>query len=82
MWAGIAFGYHLVSRLGYVVGIGLALTAQRRRQVFTARDGGEAGFRRFRRIAALLLNNDAVSFIILCLVTNNTLAPTLSVPVR
>jgi protein-S-isoprenylcysteine O-methyltransferase Ste14 len=82
MWAGIAFGYHLASRLGYVVGIGLALTAQRRRQVFTARDGAEAGFRRFRRIAALLLNNDAVSFVILCLVTNNTLAATLSAPVR
>ncbi len=82
MWAGIAFAYHLASRLAYVVGIGVALSRQHRDQIFTRRDGGEAGFRRFRRMAALVLNNDAVSFVILCLVTRNTLSPTMSVPVR
>lgn len=82
MWAGIAFGYHLASRLAYVVGIGVALTRQRHQQIFTRSLGGEAGFLRFRRIAAFLLNNDAVSFVALCLVTRNTLAPTLSAPVR
>jgi protein-S-isoprenylcysteine O-methyltransferase Ste14 len=82
MWAGVALGYHLASRLAYVVGIGVALTRQRRDQIFTRRAGGEAGFRRFRRIAAFLLNNDAVSFVALCLVTRKTLSPTLSEPVR
>jgi protein-S-isoprenylcysteine O-methyltransferase Ste14 len=82
MWAGLVFGYHLASRLAYVVGIGMALAGQRRHQIFTRRNGGEAGFRRFRKIAALVLNNDAVSFVLLCLVTRNTLSPTLSTPIR
>ncbi len=82
MWAGVALGYHLASRLAYVVGIGVALTRQRHEQIFTRRHGVEAGFRRFRRIAAFLLNNDAVSFVILCLVTRNFQSSTLNIPIR
>ncbi len=82
MWAGVAIGYHLASRLAYVVGIGRALTRQRRDQAFTRRYGEEAGFRRFRRLAGFLLNNDAVSFVLLSLATRNTLAPIATVPVR
>jgi protein-S-isoprenylcysteine O-methyltransferase Ste14 len=78
MWAGLALGYHLASRLAYVVGVGVALTRQDRRQVFTRRDGIEAGFRRFRRGAAIVMNNDAVSFIVLCIVTRSTLHIALS----
>ena len=73
MWAGLLLGYHLASRLAYVVGVGVALTRQDRHQVFTRRDGVEAGFRRFRRLAAIVMNNDAVSFILLCIVTRSTL---------
>lgn len=73
MWAGLTFGYHLASRLAYVVGVGALLVRQERHQLFTRRDGVEAGFRRFRRIAATLMNNDAVSFVLLCVVTRRTL---------
>jgi protein-S-isoprenylcysteine O-methyltransferase Ste14 len=82
MWAGVALGYHLASRLAYVVGIGVALTRQRREQIFTRQIGEQAGFLRFRRIATLLLNNDAVSLVVLCVITRNTLAPTLTLPLR
>ena len=54
-------GYHIASRLAYVIGVGLALRRQERHQVFTRNGGVEAGFRRFRRIAATLMNNDALS---------------------
>lgn len=82
MWAGVALAYHLASRLGYVVGIGTALTRQRHEQVFTRRVGPAAGFRRFRRLASFLLNNDAVSFVVLCLVTRGAFPPAVSLPVR
>ena len=65
-------GYHIASRLAYVIGVGLALRRQERHQVFTRNGGVEAGFRRFRRIAATLMNNDALSFILLCVVTRRT----------
>ena len=65
-------GYHLASRLAYVIGVGVALRQQERHQVFTRRAGVEAGFRSFRRIAATLMNNDALSFVLLCVVTRHT----------
>lgn len=71
--AWIAIGYHLASRLAYVVGVGAALTLQKRRAWFTRRAGIEAGYLRFRRLAATLMNNDAISFALLCLVTRDTL---------
>jgi protein-S-isoprenylcysteine O-methyltransferase Ste14 len=77
MWAGLTFGYHLASRLAYVVGVGAMLTRQERHQFFTRRDGVEAGFRRFRRIAAYVMNNDAASFVVMCVVTRQTMRPVL-----
>lgn len=71
-WAWLAIGYHLLSRLAYVVGVGVALAKQDRQQLFTRRDGVKAGFARFRRLAAILMNNDAVSFVVLCLITRRT----------
>jgi protein-S-isoprenylcysteine O-methyltransferase Ste14 len=68
-----ALGYHVASRLAYVVGVGAMLVRQDRRQVFTRTAGIEAGLRRFRRIASIIMNNDGASFILLCLVTRNTL---------
>ena len=69
-WA--VFGYHLASRLTYVLYVGLALRAQERHGYFTERWGVEGGFRRFRRMAALVMNNDAVSFVVLCFATAHT----------
>lgn len=69
----VAIVYHVASRLAYVVGVGVALTRQDRYQVFTRGSGVEAGFRRFRRLASLVMNNDALSFVVLCLVTRGTL---------
>jgi protein-S-isoprenylcysteine O-methyltransferase Ste14 len=73
LWGGLALGYHIASRLTYVVGVGVALTRQDRAQVFTRRDGVEAGFRRFRRMASTVMNNDGISFVILCVVTRQTI---------
>ena len=73
LWGGLALSYHIASRLAYVVGVGVALSRQDREQVFTRRDGVEAGFRRFRRMASTVMNNDGVSFVILCVVTRQTI---------
>src|SRR2546425_5361896 len=69
----IALGYHLASRLAYVLYIGTMLRWQDRTGYFTDRSGAEAGFRRFRRAAFLLMSNDAASFVVLCLVSRRTL---------
>jgi protein-S-isoprenylcysteine O-methyltransferase Ste14 len=69
----VAFGYHLLSRLAYVFYVGYALRSQERSGAFTRRWGPEQGFRRFRRIAAFIMNNDGVSFAILCIVSWDTL---------
>jgi protein-S-isoprenylcysteine O-methyltransferase Ste14 len=76
MWVGLTLAYHLASRLAYVVGVGVALTAQDRRQIFTRGADLETGFRRFRRIASTLMLNDGVSFVLLSVVTRATLSPT------
>ena len=67
--------YAVASRLGYVVGVGAMLKRQERDQVFTRTAGVDAGFARFRRIASLLMNNDAVAFILACLVTRGSITP-------
>lgn len=82
LWAGLALGYHVLSRLAYVIGVGTALRRQDREQFFTRQDGAEAGFRRFRRFASTVMNNDAVSFVLLCLVTRDTLSLALPPGIR
>src|SRR2546428_2420646 len=69
----IALAYHLASRLAYVLYVGLTLKRQDRAEYLTQRYGVEAGFRRFRRVAALVMANDAVSLAVLCLVSWDTL---------
>src|SRR5258705_12456924 len=69
----LVLAYHLLSRLAYVLYVGFALTAQERSGHFTKRWGVEEGFRRFRSLAALVMNNDGVSFVVLCLLTAGTL---------
>jgi protein-S-isoprenylcysteine O-methyltransferase Ste14 len=75
MWVALAAVYHLVSRLAYVVGVGVALRRQDRHQIFTRRYGAEAGFQRFRRAASMVMNNDALSFVVLCLVSRRSIDP-------
>ena len=70
----LVLGYHLLSRLAYVLYVGNALRSQDRSSAFTRRWGPERGFRRFRRTAAFVMNNDGVSFAIVCIVTWDTLS--------
>lgn len=72
------FLYAVLSRLAYVFFVGIVLRRQERDAIYTRRYGAEEGFRRFRRMASFIMNNDAVAFILLCLVTRGTL--TLPVP--
>lgn len=69
----IVLAYHLASRLAYVSYIGVTLARQDRTGYLTARYGAEQAFRRFRRVAAFLMYNDAASFVLLCVVTRHTL---------
>jgi protein-S-isoprenylcysteine O-methyltransferase Ste14 len=70
----LVLGYHLLSRLAYVLYVGNALRSQDRSSTFTRRWGPERGFRRFRRIAAFIMNNDGVSFAIVCILSWDTLS--------
>src|SRR5438552_16751911 len=74
VWTALALAYHLASRLAYVLYVGLALRRQERTGYFTRRYGPEEGFRRFRRAAAILMSSDAVSFVVLCDVSRQTLS--------
>ena len=60
------FAYAILSRLAYVLFVGFALWR-------AERYGPSGGFRRFRRRASFVMNNDAVAFVALCLATRNTL---------
>lgn len=80
-WGLAAIAYHLISRIAYAGGVGVLLRRQDRAQVFTRVAGIEAGFRRFRRIASLLMNNDAVSFALLCVATRRFSNPLAQPPI-
>src|SRR3954468_12179664 len=69
-----AFAYAICSRLAYVLFVGIALRREDRAAHYTRTFGPVDGFRRFRRIAAFVMNNDAVAFIVLCVLTRNTLS--------
>ncbi len=73
MWALVVLAYHIASRLAYVLYAGFALKQQDKRGHFARRYGAEEGFRRFRRVVSSLMYNDGLSFVLLCLVTWNTL---------
>ena len=73
VWDILALAYHLTSRLAYVLWVGWALRRERRTSHHTRTYGTDGGFQRFRRAATALMNNDAVSFVVLCLLTRGTL---------
>lgn len=72
-WGALALGYHLASRMAYVVWVGRALHQQDHQRRFTRNASAEAGFLRFRRTASTLMNNDGVSFVVLVLLTRDSL---------
>lgn len=73
VWSLLALAYHLTSRLAYVLWVGWALRREKRTKYYARTYGAEAGFRRFRRTAAALMNNDGASFVVVCLLTRGTL---------
>ena len=75
----LALAYAIASRLGYVCYVGLALRREEQSRLFTRRDGREAGFRRFRRVASRIMTNDGVAFVAACVAGWGTL-PTLGIP--
>lgn len=74
MTAGLApFAFFILCRLAYVLWVGTALWRQDRTGWFT-RDGPvEEGWLRFRRTASTIMNLDGVAFVVLVLLTRNTL---------
>jgi protein-S-isoprenylcysteine O-methyltransferase Ste14 len=66
------FAYAILSRMAYVLFVGLALRRQDKNGAYTERFGRVEGFRRFRRMAAIIMNHDALAFVVLCLATRNT----------
>jgi protein-S-isoprenylcysteine O-methyltransferase Ste14 len=64
--------------MAYVVWVGRALYQQDHHRRFTREGDVEAGFLRFRRTASTLMNNDGVSFVVLVLLTRDTM--TLDLP--
>lgn len=76
----IALGYSLVSRVAYVMYIGLALRRPDAEPV--ARGAGAQAYARFRRRAALLMYHDGVAFVAVCLLTRGTLDLPLSLAWR
>ncbi|HKA57508.1 MAG TPA: PEMT/PEM2 methyltransferase family protein [Gemmatimonadales bacterium] len=78
----VAFLYAIVSRLAYVFFVGITLRREDRDSRYTRAFGPADAFRRFRRTAAIVMHNDAAAFILVNLITYNTLAlpvsPTIS----
>jgi phosphatidylethanolamine N-methyltransferase len=72
-WGVAALLYHVASRLTYVLWVGRALRREERTGHYTRAYGEVEGFARFRRRAAMVMNNDAVSFVVLCAITYDTL---------
>jgi protein-S-isoprenylcysteine O-methyltransferase Ste14 len=58
--------------MAYVLFVGWMLRREERDGVYARTFGPAEGFRRFRWRAAVVMNNDALAFILLCLVTRNT----------
>jgi protein-S-isoprenylcysteine O-methyltransferase Ste14 len=74
MGGAVAFGYHVASRLAYVLGVGIALRRQERHGASGERGSAARQFRRFRVLASILMVSDVASFGVLCVVTRHSLA--------
>jgi protein-S-isoprenylcysteine O-methyltransferase Ste14 len=58
--------------MAYVLFVGYVLRREERESFYVQRFGPVLGFRRFRQRASLVMYNDALAFILLCLVTRST----------
>jgi protein-S-isoprenylcysteine O-methyltransferase Ste14 len=72
--------YAVASRLAYVFFVGSALRREERTQYYARAFGVEDGFQRFRRTASIIMNHDAVAFILCCVLTRETLRLPLARP--
>jgi len=68
----IVSAYAILSRLAYVLYVGTVLRREDRSGMYTKRFGRAAAFRRFRATALIIMNHDALAFVLLCVVTRNT----------
>jgi protein-S-isoprenylcysteine O-methyltransferase Ste14 len=76
LWSGhqwAAVGFLIASTLAYVGFVGIALWAEDNANWFTRRWGSDEGFRRFRRPAAIIMNNYGVSLVLLAVVTRGSM---------
>src|SRR5882762_6419734 len=69
---GAIFAYAVLSRMAYVLFVGSTLRRQDRNGVHPERVARAEAFRRFRRTSAVVMNHDALAFVVLCLATRNT----------
>lgn len=75
------FAYAILSRMAYVLYVGGVLRREDRDGRYTRRYGRAEAFRRFRRIAAIVMNHDAFAFVVLCVATRATLDLPVEAPV-
>jgi protein-S-isoprenylcysteine O-methyltransferase Ste14 len=69
---GAIFAYTILSRMAYVLFVGAALRRRDRSGVLTEPHERAEAFRRFRRMAAVIMYHDAFAFVVLCLATRDT----------
>jgi protein-S-isoprenylcysteine O-methyltransferase Ste14 len=65
--------FAVLSRFAYVGYVGWALRAEDANGHFTRPHGVEEGFARFRRTASVVMNNDALTLVLVCVMTRGTL---------
>ena len=68
-----ALAFALASRAAYVGYVGVVLRRQDRDGAYTRKFGPEPAYRRFRAVATLLMNNDAVAIALACWAGRGTL---------
>jgi protein-S-isoprenylcysteine O-methyltransferase Ste14 len=73
--------YFILSRLAYVLFVGISLRREERSGVYTREFGRAEAFRRFRRTAAVIMNHDGFAFVVVCVVTRGTWALPISTAV-
>ena len=64
--------YAILSRMAYVLFVGIVLRREERTESYTQRFGRAEAFGRFRRIASFIMYNDAFAFVLLCVITRHT----------
>lgn len=69
----VALAFALASRAAYVGYVSVVLRRQDRDGTYSRRFGAEPAHRRFRAVAMLLMNNDAVAIALACLAGRGTL---------